>query len=328
MSDPLSPERPGSLAELGLSEHPVTPLDEMARLEEEAQAATAAEPTIPEPEALPPDQVEPEEAQQVEAVQEESILKAVLQQDKAPDSSTETRLEQENARLRGLLEGRLQAAEEQIRQSAPAQEQQPEPREESLLSSAPVRQVLSHLREEDPAEYEAAFAKVIREDINREVNAKLEAVKTEREQAQQQQQQLQQGEALRRNIESTLNDVKATGGLEDELVEQFYSSLNEGNPQASYLGKRFSENPYTVLSEDGIRGAVSGVAAELRTKYQAQQSNAAQVSPSVEASAGGGSPSTRGVSLGEKPKEISEEEQIIENMMNAGGRTKALGFLG
>lgn len=327
MSDPLVPERPGSLAELGVQPHPVTPLDEMAELEEMAQASTAEESAIPEPEAPPPemppeDQAEPE-AEPVEEVQaQESILKSIIQQDAAPPEESEiTRLRQENARLEGLVEGRLQGLENQIRQAAPDEEPK-ETVEEDLIHSAPVRQVLSHLREEDPAEYEAALVRIAEEQATRKFDARFKALEDAQIQEKQLQQQQTQAQTTLHGINNVLVDIEGKGGLEAELIQQLRAS-----PQQSYLGAKFGANPGILASPEGIRMAVADVSAELQSRYEAQQSNAAQVSPSVEASAGGGGPSTRGVSLGEKPTEKTPEEQIVDDMMSVGHRTKALGFL-
>ena len=324
MSDPLSPERTGDLSELGLQPHPTTPFDEMAAMEEEAQATTAAEPTIPEPEA--PQAEEPEaqvqtEAEPVEEAQEESILQAILKQKEQESKPSETSILQENARLKGLLDGRLQAVEEQIKQrTAPVEEPKPDV-QESLIDSAPVRQVLAHLKEEDPAEYEAALVRVAKEEAVREMQAKYEALEQRFVQDEQQKQKQQEAMTSLQVINHALVDIERKGGLEAELIQQL-----RADPQHSYLGAKFGQSPGILASKEGIQKAVEDVAAQLKSQYEAQQSRAVQVSPTVEASAGGGNPSTRGVSLGEKPKQMSEEDQIVANMMAAGNRTKALDF--
>jgi hypothetical protein len=143
------------------------------------------------------------------------------------------------------------------------------------------------------------------------------------EQRQVQEKQEQMATRYQQGINRVLEDIEGKGGLEAELIKQL-----RDNPQQSYLGAKFQENPTRLMSEEGIRGTVISVAAQLQSQYKGKQQSRGQVvSPSVEASAGGGGVSRRGVSLGEKPKQLSEEDQIIEDMMNAGNRVKSLGFL-
>lgn len=334
MSEPLVPDRPGDLAELGFQPHPTTPLDEIAQMEEEAQASTAAEVAPPEPEAPPPEeppeaQAQPpdqESAEQVEAATEDLTLQSILAQEQKPvsEESEVTRLRQQVKRYEDLMERQLALQEEQIRSAVPDAPAD-QPREESgdLLGSAPVQNVLHALREEDPAQYEAALVRIAEEQATRKMEAKYKAIEDRLNQRDEQAKQAQQANSQLQGINNVLSDIKGQGGLEAELIEQLAA-----DPQNSYLGRKFQANPYILLSREGIKGAVSDVAAELRQRHQPQQSGVATVSPSVETSAGGGSASHRGVSLGEKQSEKSPEDQIADDIMDAGGRTRNLEFFG
>ena len=326
MSEPLIPERTGDLAELGLDPHPTTSFDEAAAMEEEAQAATAAESTIPDPEPaqVPEDQAAPEGAQPVEEVQEESILQA-LQQEQVPEESESTRLRQENQRLYDMLQKQTEIQEQAIRNMTAPPETPAEPEQPgSLMDSEPVKQVLARLADEDPAQYQAALTKVIEQDLTNKFQGKFDAFEQEREQAKVQHWQQQQAAQAAQYVQNVFADVKSKGGLEAELIQQL-----ETDPKGSYIGKQIDANPGILASEYGIRGVVQETAAQLRAQYQAQQqSMAGQVTPSSEASAGGGTASRAGVQLGEKTPEKSPEDQIADEIMGAGGRTDALDFFG
>jgi len=329
MSDPLAPERPGDLAALGVSARQTVPFDEMPEQDvEEAPVTTAADETSKEEAPLaragpPEDQTQPtveEDAEQVEAVQEESILAALVEQDKPSEAPPDTSLVQENSRLKGEIEGYRKAMEEQIRKATGPV---PEPEaEEDLFNSPVVANLLERVREEEPGQYVPTIARILEKKVSAGVDERFKAQEAERAQERQKQQQSKQATEYQQGIHTVFEDIKSQGGLEAELVDQLYS-----NPNGSYLGQRFSKSSMALTSPEGIRGAVREVAAELQARHKAQQSTAASVSPSIEASAGGGSASHRGVSLGEKPKQKSEEEQVADDILNVGRRSDKLEFL-
>jgi hypothetical protein len=136
-----------------LSPHPDIPLDEENGMEEEAQAATAGEATLPEQEAEMPQEAaeSPEEGDQgvEEPPEPESLLAAIMGQDGTKEDESEVaRMRQELANLRAAVDAREEAYKEVIRNAVPAQQKaEPEPDEDDLLKSVPVRQILQSLRE-------------------------------------------------------------------------------------------------------------------------------------------------------------------------------------
>ena len=315
MSDPLSPDPSGDLAEFGVSAKPTTPFDEMPETPEEAPVVQEAAPETPVSET-------PEETPSLITLDEEeekepSLVEAALAQEKPQEESEVTRLRQENARLQGELQGRLGALEEQVRSTAPVEE----PKEEDIYNSPAVLGVLERIREEQPDQYLPTIMRMAEKNISEKMAGQIADLRAEYEKREQEKQTEALATRYQQGIHQTLATIKAEGGAAAQIVEDF-----ETRKDQSFLYQRMQQNPKILeAGQDGIRGAIVGIERELRERQQ--QSQVASVTPSIEASAGGGNASTRGVSLGEKPEQISEEDQIAADIMNVTSRTKKLEFL-
>lgn len=304
--DPL--DKPGDLSIFGASEKPTLPADEMP--ENEVVELREEEPSL----ILPVE----EETEEEQTEPEPSLLQAALAEKKRDEESENTRLRQELAEMRGELKGRLEAAEQQIRQSTPVTEPEPE---ESIWKTPAVKGMLREIQEEDPDKVLPAAMSVMEKQLEEKLTEyRAEVQKTlETEKAKLQSDKL--AEQMIGSVHQVLAKIKSEGGVSAEIVDDFYTRRNE-----SFLGKRLSQNRNIVLAgEDGLRGAVVGIEAELRR--QPQQSTPASVEPVSQESAGSGGASTRGVQLGEKPNKKTPEEQIADDMMNVGKRTSKIPFL-
>jgi len=313
MSDPLSPERPGDLAEFGVSGRPTAPLDEIPETQEEAPTEEVKEPAIMFAE-------EETSEEEVAKEPEPSLVESALAAEKQTEESEVTRLRQENSRLTqdnarkdGELQGRLGALEAQLR--AP----EPEPEEEDIYNSPAVHGLLRQMQEDDPEKVLPTFLRISEAKTAKMIEKEVNAVKAEYEKREQEKQTQELANRYQQGIRQALADIKAEGGVSAQIIEDF-----ETRQDQSFLYQRMQKNPKILeAGQDGIRGAIVGIERELRSR-QVQQSDAAG---SIEASAGGGNASTRGVNLGEKPKQKSEEDKIADSIMDASFRLKKLEFL-
>jgi len=309
MSDPLNPRDPeGDLSVFGASEKLILPVEEIEG-EEEAQV-TAAEPETPEKTPEP----SAEEAQPAE--EEPSILETALKAVKPSDESEMTKLRQENARLTGMLEGRLGALEDQVRTP------EPEPKEEEDYYNSPaVQGVLHRIREENPEQYESTLIRIAEKRMEDRLEKRFGSMEKKLETEKQEKQLQDQAASLQSGIRGVLTKIKSEGGVPAQIIEDF-----DTRQVNSFLWKKFQTNQYLALAgEDGIRAAINGVERELRERPQPSEQST--VEPSVEASAGGGQASTRGVNLGEKPDKKTPEDEIADEIMGIPRRTAAIDFL-
>lgn len=309
MSDPLSPDHPGDLAELGISEKPTVPFEEIPETPVEAAVEEVKEPAITF--------AEEETSETVE--EEPSLVEAALAADKPTEEAEVTRLRQENARLEGELKGRLGALEEQVRATAAPLAAEPE--EQDIYNDPAVHGLLKRMQEDDPEQVLPTFLRIA-DKRNEERTAKqIQELRDQYEKREQQKQTEELATRYQQGLHQVLANIKAEGGTHAQIVEDFYNRQGE-----SFLYQRMQQNPKIIeAGQDGIRGAIVGIEAQLLQRQQ--QSQEASVTPSIEASAGSGNASTRGVSLGEKPKQMSEEDKIAEDIMNVTSRTSKLPFL-
>lgn len=316
MSDPLVNERPGDLSALGLSSrNDLEPFEVTADREEQDQAVEAAG----EPQETPPETPAVEVPAEESEEPEESLL-AQYYKETAPEQTEEseiTRLRQENARHRANEEKRISDLEEQLK-SATAPPTAVENQPTSPLDSPVVRATLDSLRnDEDPTRYEAALVELAKQEAMRELSVPLEELRSQFTNKEQSDKLETQKTAWQRITVKAFEDARAQGGLAADIVADL-----EQNGNSSLLGKKIAENQYILASRQGIMGAVAEVEAELRARKGVQQSEPGQVSPRGSVNTVGGKSSKRGVSLDEKPQEMTYEEQTIEAIMNSGDRAK------
>ena len=220
----------------------------------------------------------------------------------------------------------MEAAEEQVRTLTEPRGTEPEAPAKPL--EAPViRATLDALREEDPAQYEAALVRLAQEGARKELAPQIEELKDSMRDDAASRKVQDQAKQVQQGIHNSLATIKSEwGGVYSEVVDDFYSRQQE-----SLLYKRMQENPFAFVTKTGVQDAVAGLVAELRiaqkNKGTPQQSVGNPVVPSVEASAGGGEASTRGVSLGDKPEKKSEEEEWRDAITGASRPGDRLGFL-
>lgn len=306
--DPLVDERPGNIEAItGVSsKNDLDTFDNVYGTEEQEETVeVAGEEESPPVEAAEEDSQEPEK----------SILQQFYEDQRSGEKESElTRLRQENARLQAQIESRIHAVEEKLRGGgeAPVEEVDTDP-----LRSPIIRQTLHALREEDPEKYEAALVELATQRAERKLRSELDTLKSKVSQREQSDTVKAQMSAYQQQLLNVFAGIKGQGGLVGEIVSDF-----ETNAKDSLLGKKISENPYILMSVQGIRGAIAEVESDLRANA-ARKSGVGQVS-GREASAGGGKASRRGISLNEKPQEKSFEELVIEDIENIGTPTQKL----
>ena len=319
MADPLNPQVEGDLGALGISDRNPISVEEPEPVEE-AQATAAEEVVASEPQVEPEVQAEPEQAEG-----EESSLITLIEQEAAPVAETPDELQaarEEIARLKGAAEERERLAEAEKRVLALTEPKAPAQDEPTNYMSSPaVQAVLRQVRDESPEQYEQTLVDLAKAEMRQEIEAKERQFTERITQMEQQRQQEAQQAQVRQVIETTLTDISKEGGLYAELVDDWKTRRMD-----SFVGKKMMETPGMFYSEQGVRDAVMSLESKLRHQMATKKSGVG-TQAGVVASAGTGVASTRGVSMQDKPKKVSPEDEYTDRIFNA-RRAAKIEFLG
>jgi len=312
VEDLLNPQVSGSLEEMGLSPSK-NPPEQPESVEEEVQE----QPVEAKSEETPEEVVE-EVVEEVEEVSEDDSLAQFLQPEKSEKSEVD-RLKHELEIARATMEGRLEQLNQQI--MSKDQPESVEEEHENYFQSPAIQAVLKNMDPDNPAEMGAALATVLEKQLEERLEKRLNKLQSSLDTEKRQIEARQTLERANRYVQSSLETERSLGGIRSKIVEDFYQ-----NQDNSMLAAEFKDRPQSLLTEDGIIGAITKVERKLRAKAGQQKSPQSSGSSKTE-TATGGSASKRGLEMGKEKPTLSPEEQMIEDIMNTKTPADNLGFL-